>query len=176
MKAHYPVEFLAASMTLEIHNTDKLSEFRAEAQRLGIKVEAPSVNRSGATFEVADGTIFYALAGLKGVGHQAVEQIVEARQGGAFTSLADFAAKVNPRAINKRVIECLAAAGAFDQINPNRAAVSAGAEAILAACQRTHEAAAHGPERHVRRHGGRAQHHAAAGRALAAGGAAAARI
>mgnify|MGYP003703727969 CR=1 FL=1 len=78
MKAHYPVEFLAASMTLEIHNTDKLSEFRAEAQRLGIKVEAPSVNRSGPTFEVADGTIFYALAGLKGVGHQAVEQIVEA--------------------------------------------------------------------------------------------------
>jgi len=140
MKAHYPVEFLAASMTLEIHNTDKLSEFRAEAQRLGIKVEAPSVNRSGATFEVADGTIFYALAGLKGVGHQAVEQIVEARQGAAFTSLADFAAKVNPRAINKRVIECLAAAGAFDQINPNRAAVSGGAEAILAACQRHHEA------------------------------------
>jgi DNA polymerase-3 subunit alpha len=140
MKAHYPVEFLAASMTLDINNTDKLSEFRAEAQRLGIKVEAPSVNRSGATFEVADRTIFYALAGLKGVGHQAVEQIVEARQGAAFTSLADFAAKVNPRAINKRVIECLAAAGAFDQINPNRAAVSGGAEAILAACQRHHEA------------------------------------
>ena len=58
MKAHYPVEFLAASMTLDMNNTDKLSEFRAEAQRLGIKVEAPSVNRSGATFEVGDGTIY----------------------------------------------------------------------------------------------------------------------
>ena len=69
MKAHYPVEFLAASMTLDLSNTDKLSEFRAEAQRLGIKVEAPSVNRSGATFEVSDGTIYYALAALKGVGH-----------------------------------------------------------------------------------------------------------
>src|SRR5258708_3386583 len=112
MKAHYPVEFLAASMTLDLSNTDKLSEFRAEAQRLGIKVEAPSVNRSGATFEVSDNTIYYALAGLKGVGAQAVDLIVEARKDGLFTSLADFAARVNPRAINKRVIESLAAAGA----------------------------------------------------------------
>ncbi len=76
MKAHYPVEFLAASMTLELNNTDKLSEFRAEAQRLGIKVEAPNINRSGATFEVGDSTIYYALAALKGVGPQAVELIV----------------------------------------------------------------------------------------------------
>ena len=66
MKAHYPVEFLAASMTLDLSNTDKLSEFRAEAQRLGIKVEAPSVNRSGPTFEVSDNTIYYALAGAEG--------------------------------------------------------------------------------------------------------------
>jgi DNA polymerase III subunit alpha len=141
MKANYPVEFLAASMTLDINNTDKLSEFRGEAQRLGIRVEAPNVNRSGATFEVSDGTIYYALAGLKGVGAQAVELIVEARRDGLFTSLADFAARVNPRAINKRVIESLAAAGAFDVLDSNRARVFAGAEAILAACQRSHEAA-----------------------------------
>jgi len=144
MKAHYPVEFLAASMTHDMSNTDKLSEFRAEAQRLGIKVEAPSVNRSGATFEVSDGTIYYALAALKGVGPQAVELIVEARGEGMFTSLADFAARVNPRAINKRVIESLAAAGAFDALDSNRARVFAGAEAILAACQRSHEAASLG--------------------------------
>ena len=144
MKAHHPVEFLAASMTLDINNTDKLSEFRAEAQRLGIKVEAPSVNRSGATFEVGDRTIYYALAGLKGVGAQAVELIVEARKASLFTSLADFASRVNPRAINKRVIESLAAAGAFDSLDSNRARVFAGAEAILAACQRSHEAAALG--------------------------------
>ena len=144
MKANYPVEFLAASMTLDINNTDKLSEFRAEAQRLGIKVEAPNVNRSGATFEVSDGTIYYALAGLKGVGAQAVELIVDARKDGLFTSLADFAARVNPRAINKRVIESLAAAGAFDALDSNRARVFAGAEAILAACQRSHEAATMG--------------------------------
>src|SRR3982074_1759202 len=140
MKAHHPVEFLAASMTHDMSNTHKLSEFRAEAQRLGIKVEAPSVNRSGATFEVSDGTIYYALAALKGVGPQAVELVVEARKEGLFTSLADFAARVNPRAINKRVIESLAAAGAFDGLDSNRARVFAGAEAILAACQRSHEA------------------------------------
>jgi DNA polymerase-3 subunit alpha len=144
MKAHYPVEFLAASMTLDLNNTDKLSEFRAEAQRLGIKVEAPNINRSGASFEVADGTIYYALAALKGVGPQAIEQIVEERKKGLFTSLADFASRVSPRAINKRIIESLAAAGAFDTLEPNRARVFAGADAILAACQRSHEAATSG--------------------------------
>jgi DNA polymerase III subunit alpha len=141
MKAHYPVEFIAASMTLDLNNTDKLSEFRSEAQRLGIKVEPPNINRSGATFEVGDKTIYYALAALKGVGIAAVEQIIEERtKKGLFTSLADFAARVNPRAINKRVIESLAAAGAFDMLEPSRARVFAGADAILAACQRAHQA------------------------------------
>ncbi len=145
MKAHYPVEFIAASMTLDLNNTDKLSEFRSEAQRLGIKVEAPNINRSGPTFEVGDGTIYYALAALKGVGPQAIELIVEERnKKGAFTSLADFAARVSPRAVNKRIIESLAAAGAFDSLEPNRARVFAGADAILAACQRSHEAATSG--------------------------------
>ena len=144
MKAHYPVEFIAASMTLDMNNTDKLSEFRAETQRLGFKVEPPSVNRSGATFEVRDQTIYYALAALKGVGGQAVDLLVEARGDKAFTSLADFASRVNPRAINKRVVESLAAAGAFDTIDSNRARVFAGADAIVAACQRGHEATTSG--------------------------------
>jgi len=91
LKAHYPVEFLAASMTLDMNNTDKLSEFRAEAQRLGFKVEAPSVNRSGATFEVRDQTIYYALAALKGVGGQAVELLVEARGDKAACTAAPIA-------------------------------------------------------------------------------------
>ncbi|WP_048755963.1 DNA polymerase III subunit alpha, partial [Afipia felis] len=76
MKAHYPVEFIAASMTLDTGNTDKLSEFRAEAQRLGIKVEPPSINRSEGTFTVGGNTIFYSLAALKGVGTHAVDMIV----------------------------------------------------------------------------------------------------
>ena len=79
MKANYPVEFLAASMALEMNNTDKLAEFRAEAVRLGIKVEPPCVNRSGVAFDVDGNTIHYALAALRGVGAQAVESIVAAR-------------------------------------------------------------------------------------------------
>jgi len=141
MKAHYPVEFIAASMTLDMSNTDKLSEFRAEAQRLGIKVEPPSVNRSGVAFDVADGKIFYALSALKGVGAAAVQQIVDARGNKPFTSIADFASRVSPKAINKRVLESLAAAGAFDELEPNRVRVFGGADAVLAACQRSHEAA-----------------------------------
>jgi DNA polymerase-3 subunit alpha len=140
MKSHYPVEFLAASMTLELNNTDKLSEFRSEALRLGVKMEPPSINRSGVVFDVANETIYYALAALKGMGPAAVEMIVQARGDRPFGSLADFASRVPPKALNKRVIESLAAAGAFDTIEPNRARVFAGADAILAACQSHHEA------------------------------------
>ncbi len=139
MKANFPVEFLAASMTLSMGNTDKLAEFRAEAVRLGIKVEPPSVNRSGVEFDVTGNTIFYALAALKGVGRQAVEAIVEARGDRPFTDLADFARRINPRAVNKRVLESLAAAGAFDGIERERARAAAGVDVILAAAQRTHE-------------------------------------
>ena len=99
-------------------NTDKLSEFRAEAERLGVKVEPPSVNRSGVDFEVEGNTIHYALAALKGVGREAVEAIVEARGDRPFRDLTDFAGRINPRAINKRVLESLAAAGAFDALEP----------------------------------------------------------
>src|SRR6202008_2982328 len=100
MKANYPVEFIAASMTLDMGNTDKLSEFRAEAERLGIKVEPPSVNRSGVEFAVEGTTIHYALPALKGVGRQAVEAIVTARGKKPFADLTDFAGRINPRAVN----------------------------------------------------------------------------
>ena len=140
MKANYPVEFLAASMTLDMSNTDKLAEFRGEAQRLGIKVEAPSVNRSGSAFDVEGNTIHYALAALKGVGAQAVDAIVAARGARPFADLSDFADRVNPRAVNKRVLESLAAAGAFDAIEANRARVFTGVDFMLSSAQRTHEA------------------------------------
>jgi DNA polymerase-3 subunit alpha len=141
MKANYPVEFLAASMTLDMGNTDKLAEFRTEAGRLGIKVEPPSVNRSGVEFDVEGTTIHYALAALKGVGRQAVEAIVTARGEKPFADLTDFASRINPRAVNKRVLESLAASGAFDALEPNRARASAGVDAMLSTAQRTHEAA-----------------------------------
>jgi DNA polymerase-3 subunit alpha len=140
MKATHPVEFVAASMTLDMGNTDKLSEFRDEAKRLGITVESPSVNRSGIAFDVEGNTITYALAALKGVGRQAVEALVEARGDRPFRDLSDFVSRINPRAVNKRVLESLAAAGAFDALEENRARVFAAADAMLAEAQRGHDA------------------------------------
>jgi DNA polymerase-3 subunit alpha len=144
MKANYPVEFLAATMTLDIGNTDKLAEFRAESERLGIAVDPPSINRSAVDFEVDGNTIIYALAALKGVGKQAVETIIAARGNREFADLADFAARINPRAVNKRVLESLAAAGAFDPFENNRARVFAAVDVVLARAQRAHDTAAIG--------------------------------
>jgi DNA polymerase-3 subunit alpha len=146
MKANYPVEFLAASMTLDMGNTDKLAEFRAEAQRLGIKVEPPSINRSGVEFDVEGNTIYYALAALRGVGRQAVQSVLDARGDKPFADMADFTRRINPRAINKRVLESLAASGAFDVLEPNRARSFAAVDIVLAAAQRAHDNAALGQD------------------------------
>ncbi|MGC1778000.1 MAG: DNA polymerase III subunit alpha, partial [Xanthobacteraceae bacterium] len=144
MKATHPVEFLAASMTLEMGDTDKLAEFRAEAERLGLKVEPPSINRSGVEFEADGNTIHYALAALRGVGRQAVEAVVTARGDKPFVDLPDFGRRINPRAINKRVLESMVAAGAFDPIEPNRARAFSAVDALLATAQRTSDDAARG--------------------------------
>jgi DNA polymerase-3 subunit alpha len=148
MKANYPVEFLAASMTLDMGNTDKLAEFKAEAERLGIRVDPPSINRSSVAFEVEGNTIIYALAALKGVGKQAVEAIIAARGerkfADKFADLADFAGRINPRAVNKRVLESLAAAGAFDEFEKSRARVFPAMDTVLARAQRSHDTAAVG--------------------------------
>ena len=132
MKANYPTEFLAASMTLDMGNTDKLAEFRQEAQRLGIEVVPPSVNHSGRDFAVKDGRILYALAAIKGVGGHSVDAIVEARGARPFTSLADFASRINAKALNKRTMESLVNAGAFDALEKNRARASAAIDCMLA--------------------------------------------
>jgi DNA polymerase III subunit alpha len=140
MKANYPVEFLAASMSLDMGNTDKLSEFRAEAERLGIRVVPPSINRSRKHFGAEEQTIVYSLAALKGVGGQAVDHIVESRGSRPFRDLSDFAQRINPRSVNKRVLESLAAAGAFDEIEANRARAYAAVEPMLGAAQSAHDA------------------------------------
>jgi DNA polymerase-3 subunit alpha len=139
MKANYPVEFMAASMTLDMGNTDKLAEFRSEAERLGIKVMPPSINRSGVAFDVEGNAIHYALAALKGVGTQAVEAIVAARGERPFSGLSDFSGRINPRAVNKRVLESLAAAGALDELEQNRALAFSAVDMILAVAQREHD-------------------------------------
>jgi DNA polymerase-3 subunit alpha len=139
-KANHPAEFLAASMTLDKSNTDKLAEFRTEAQRLAIKVIAPSVNESLVDFDVRTEagapTIHYALSAIKGVGEAQAEALIEARRGRAFVSLGDMAARLDPRAVNKKALESLAAAGAFDCLEPNRAAAFAAIEPMLAIANR----------------------------------------
>ena len=144
LKANYPVEFLAASMTLDMGNTDKLAEFRREAQRLNINVEPPSVNKSGRAFEVEGNTIFYSLAALKGVGAHAVDAFVAVRGEKPFKDVTDFASRIDPKSINKRMLESLAASGAFDALEKNRARVFAGCEAILRHAQRSGEDRASG--------------------------------
>ncbi len=144
-KANHPVEFLAASMTLDKPNTDKLAEFANEARRMGVSVEPPSVVHGCPDFEVyrsrtngGEGNlaIRYALSAVKGVGDGQASGIVAARGNRPFRDLADFASRLNPRDANKRVLESLCAAGAFDELDPDRAKVFAGVETLLAVANR----------------------------------------
>ncbi|WP_455482597.1 DNA polymerase III subunit alpha [Bartonella sp. B35(2025)] len=117
MKAHHPVEFLAASMTYDMTNTDKLSDFRREALRLGIEVIAPCIQTSHRIFEVGENCIYYSLAAIKGVGEAVVDHIVACRGTKIFKNLEDFFERINPHIVNKRAMESLICAGAFDCFN-----------------------------------------------------------
>ncbi len=144
LKTHYPAEFFAASMCFDIALTDKLGVFVDDMRRAGIACLPPSINASGADFTVelqGDAVaVRYALAALKSVGAGAMERLVAERgAGGPFASLGDLAARIDPRLLNKRQLETLAAAGAFDELEPDRAGVSAAAEAVLAVAGRLHD-------------------------------------
>ena len=144
LKAHYPIEFLAASMTLDMSNTDKLGDFRQDALRLGIDVVPPSVKTSFRDFEVGENRIFYSLAAIKGVGDAAVEHIVEKRRNAQFLSLSDFCEQIDPKIVGKRVFESLISAGALDCFGHDRAAMMAGVERMMGMAQRAQENAASG--------------------------------
>jgi DNA polymerase-3 subunit alpha len=147
LKANYPTEFIAASMTLDMSNTDKLNSFAQEARRLGMRIEPPSVNRSEVGFIPSDGAIRYSLAALKNVGRHAVEHICEERAArGPFKDISDFARRINPRFVNKRALETLAAAGALDELGVDRAIAFANVDRIIAAGNRSAEASAEGQE------------------------------
>jgi DNA polymerase-3 subunit alpha len=146
LKANYPVEFFAASMTYDMGNTDKLNVFRQELNHLGIKLLQPDVNRSAPTFAVeqqADGSLAvrYALGAVKNVGMGVVEAMVRVReQGGPFKSLEDFCERIDPKGLNKRQLENLVLAGAFDSLNPNRRQVFDSVEQMLRQSAAAHEA------------------------------------
>jgi DNA polymerase-3 subunit alpha len=126
LKANYAVEFMAASMSLDSGNTDKLNLFRQDLERMGIKVLPPDINRSGADFTVEtlpDGTraVRYALAAVRNVGQQAMEAVVAERAAsGPFADAFEFANRVGAAGVNRRQLESLVRAGAFDALNPNR--------------------------------------------------------
>ena len=137
LKANHAVAFLAASMSLDSGNTDKLNIFAQEARRCGVRLDPPCVNAAGAEFLPDGDGIRYSLAALKNIGRAAVEHICDERDArGPFTSLGDFAARINPRILNKRGLEALAAAGAFDALEPDRATVLANVDLILASAGR----------------------------------------
>ncbi len=124
LKTYYPKEFIAASMTMDISNQNKLSEFYEELNRLNVEVVRPDINECYADFKTIDGKFFYALGGIKAVGYEAISNIIEERiANGKFLSINDFLNRVNPKDINKLQLEGLVKAGAFDNINPNRQAL-----------------------------------------------------
>ncbi|ATW04977.1 DNA polymerase III subunit alpha [Sphingorhabdus sp. YGSMI21] len=137
LKAHHPHEFYAASMCFDMHQSEKLSIFVDDMKRLGVTVLQPAINKSRPNFSVEEQpdallAVRYALAGLKNVGEKAMQSLVAERaQSGPFSSIEDFANRIDPHGLNKRQLESLASAGAFDDLEPNRAAVHDGADMIL---------------------------------------------
>ena len=121
LKTHYPTEFMASLMTTDMGNTDKIMGYFTECRDLGIKVLGPDVNESQKNFAVVDGAIRFGLAAIKNVGEGAVESVIDIRsEGGPFTSFFDFCRRVDLRKVNKRMLEGLIKAGAFDSTGAKR--------------------------------------------------------
>ena len=124
LKTYYPKEFFAASMTMDISNQNKLSEFHEELKRININVVRPDINKCYADFKFDEENFYYALGGIKSVGFDAISNVVEERlANGEFKSINDFLNRVNPKDINKLQLEGLVKAGAFDNIEKNRQAL-----------------------------------------------------
>lgn len=132
LKAHYPVEFMTAVMSLDITNPEKLFFFKEECKKIGIEVLKPDVNYSFADFAVEKGKIRYALAAIKGVGAASMQAIADERMAhGPYKDLSDFIHRTDFKQINRRQLEQLAKAGAFDSLEPNRGKIFANIETII---------------------------------------------
>ena len=124
LKTYYPKEFIAASMTMDISNQNKLSEFYEELKRVNVDIVRPDINECYANFKTENGKFYYALGGIKAVGSEAISNIVKERlNNGKFLSINDFIKRVNPKDINKLQLEGLVKAGAFDNLNDNRQSI-----------------------------------------------------
>ena len=124
LKTYYPKEFIAASMTMDISNQNKLSEFYEELKRLNIEIIRPDINECFADFKTIDNKFYYALGGIKAVGFEAISNVVKERiNKGKFRSVNDFLNRINPKDMNKLQLEGLVKAGAFDNLNKNRQAL-----------------------------------------------------
>ncbi|MDT8440572.1 MAG: DNA polymerase III subunit alpha [Desulfuromonadales bacterium] len=136
LKAHYPVEFMAALLTEDRENTDKVIKNINEIRSMGIAILPPDINASCQDFTVHDTDIRFGLGAVKGIGTAAIEAIIEARQEGEFTSLYDFCERADLRRVNKRVVEALVKCGAFDSLGHKRAQAMAALEQAMEAGQK----------------------------------------
>jgi DNA polymerase-3 subunit alpha len=142
-KAHHPAAFMAANLTLVMDDTDKVRHFRDAAHAMGLSVLPPDVSASNYRFEpVDDKRIRYGLGGIKGTGQAAIESIVAARGAGAFRDLFDFCRRIDKRLVNRRAVEALIRAGAFDAVDSRRASLMASVAAALEHAEHTARAAA----------------------------------
>ena len=131
-KANYPAEYMAAVMSHNMNDIKKVASFIEECQRLGIEVDPPNINTARGKFVAKDGRVQYGMSAIKGVGSSAIKQIVDERESkGLFKSIFDFASRIDSRVCNRRTLESLIAAGAFDELDENRAQLMLGVEDIL---------------------------------------------
>ncbi|MGR5079894.1 DNA polymerase III subunit alpha [Photobacterium swingsii] len=146
LKAHYPAEFMAAVMTADMDNTDKVIGLVDECLRMKLKLLPPDVNKGLYRFNVDDnGAIVYGIGAVKGVGEGPIDNIIEARnKGGHFKDLFDFCARIDTKKVNKRVLEKLIKAGAMDRLGPNRAAMMATLDDAIKAASQHHQAESFG--------------------------------
>ncbi|MCG3883769.1 DNA polymerase III subunit alpha [Photobacterium leiognathi] len=146
LKAHYPAEFMAAVMTADMDNTDKIISLVDECHRMNLKLLPPDVNKGLYRFNVDDeGAVVYGIGAVKGVGEGPIENIISAREkGGHFKDLFDFCARIDTKKVNKRVLEKLIKSGAMDRLGPNRAAMLATLDDAIKAASQHHQAEAFG--------------------------------
>ncbi len=146
LKAHYPVEFMAALLTEDMENTDKVIKNISEVRAMGIEVLPPDINASNSSFAVHDRSIRFGLGAVKGVGAAALESIIDVRQEKKFHSLHDFCERVDLRKVNKKVVEALVKCGAFDSLNGHRAQYMAVLEEAMEMGQKMQREKAAGQE------------------------------